>query len=147
MIIMSVDLGKARTGVAVSDSGESFAFPKEVITEYNTEKLINKIAACAEKYSAEMIVVGLPKNMDGSLGFRAEECTEIAEKIKAASQKEVVLWDERCTTLSAHTALNYTDTRGKKRKEIIDAVAAVIILEDYLAFRKNSKSNPADFDL
>ncbi len=139
MIIMSVDLGKARTGIAVSDSGESFAFPKEVITEYNTEKLVTKICNAAIKYSAELIVVGLPKNMDGSEGWRAEECKTTAEKIKLVSQKEVVMWDERCTTVSAHTALNFTDTRGKKRKEVIDAVAAVIILEDYLSFRKNKK--------
>ena len=138
MIIMSVDLGKARTGIAVSDSGESFAFPKTIITEYNTEKLVKKVAALANEYGAELIVVGYPKNMDGSLGSRAEECKEIAEKIGATSGKETVLWDERCTTVSAHTALNFTDTRGKKRKEVIDAVAAVIILEDYLKFRKNN---------
>ena len=139
MIIMSVDLGKARTGIAVSDSGESFAFPKKVITEYNTERLVEKIKLSADEYNAELIVVGLPKNMDGSIGFRAEECSSIAEKIKEASSLPIVLWDERCTTVSAHTALNYTDTKGKKRKEVIDAVAAVIILEDYLNFRKNRK--------
>ena len=138
MIIMSVDLGKARTGIAISDSGESFAFPKTVITEYNTERLVKKIAALANEYGAELIVVGYPKNMDGSLGIRAEECKEIAEKIGATSGKETVLWDERCTTVSAHTVLNFTDTHGKKRKEVIDAVAAVIILEDYLKFRKNN---------
>ena len=138
MIIMSVDLGKARTGIAVSDSGESFAFPKTVITEYNNEKLIEKICNCANEYSAELIVVGLPKNMDGSLGWRAEECSETAKKIKEKSGKEVVMWDERCTTVSAHTALNFTDTRGKKRKNVVDAVAAVIILEDYLNFKKNN---------
>ena len=139
MIIMSVDLGKARTGIAVSDSGESFAFPKTVITEYNTEKLIKKVAALAGEYGAELIVVGYPKNMDGSLGSRAQECKDIAEKIGMESGTETVLWDERCTTVSAHTALNYTDTKGKKRKNVIDAVAAVIILEDYLNFRKNRK--------
>ena len=139
MIIMSVDLGKARTGIAVSDSLESFAFPKAVINEYNTEKLVEKINGYAKEFGAELIVVGLPKNMDGSEGFRAMECKEIAEKIKEATQKEIVLWDERCTTVSAHTALNYTDTRGKKRKNVVDAVAAVIILEDYLSFRKNQK--------
>ena len=137
MIIMSVDLGKARTGIAVSDKGEGFAFPKTVINEYNTEKLVQKIADCANELSAEEIVVGLPKNMDGSLGWRAEECTEIAEKIKTATSLPVILWDERCTTVSAHTALNFTDTRGKKRKNVVDAVAAVIILEDYLKFKKN----------
>lgn len=137
MIIMSVDLGKARTGIAVSDKGEGFAFPKTVINEYNTEKLVLKIADWAKQLYAEEIVVGLPKNMDGSLGWRAEECSEIAEKIKVATSLPVVLWDERCTTVSAHTALNFTDTRGKKRKEVVDAVAAVIILEDYLAYKKN----------
>ena len=137
MIIMSVDLGKARTGIAVSDKGEGFAFPKTVINEYNTEKLVQKITEWAKELAAEEIVVGLPKNMDGTLGWRAEECTEIAEKIKSATSLSVVLWDERCTTVSAHTALNFTDTRGKKRKNVVDAVAAVIILEDYLAYRKN----------
>lgn len=135
---MSVDLGKARTGIAVSDEGESFAFPKTVITEYNTEKLVQKVADCSKEYGAELIVVGLPKNMDGSEGERAQECREIGEKIATLSGIEVVMWDERCTTVSAHTALNFTDTRGKKRKAVVDAVAAVIILEDYLQYRKNN---------
>ncbi len=139
MIIMSVDLGKARTGIAVSDKSEGFAFPKTVINEYNTEKLIAKIAEIAKELDAEEIVVGLPKNMDGTLGWRAEECTEIGEKIKEVTSLPVVMWDERCTTVSAHTALNFTDTRGKKRKNVVDAVAAVIILEDYLAYKKNKK--------
>ena len=138
MIIMSVDLGKARTGIAVSDNGESFAFPKTVVTEYNTEKLIEKITNYAKEYNASLIFVGLPKNMDGSEGDRANECREIGEKIAISSGKEVVMWDERCTTVSAHTALNFTDTKGKKRKAVVDAVAAVIILEDYLKFRKNN---------
>lgn len=139
MIIMSVDLGKARTGIAASDNSESFAFPKKVITEYNEEKLINKVCDSAKELEAELIVVGFPKNMDGSEGSRAEECKAIAEKITEQCSIKTVMWDERCTTISAHTALNYTNTRGKKRKEVVDAVAAVIILEDYLNFRKNSK--------
>lgn len=139
MYIMSVDLGKARTGVALSDNSESFAFPKAVITEYNTEKLVLRLCDLAKELSADLIVVGLPKNMDGTLGERAEECKEIAKKISELSGIETVLWDERLTTVSAHTALNFTDTRGKKRKETVDAVAAVIILEDYLLYRKNKK--------
>lgn len=135
---MSVDLGKARTGIAVSDPSEQFAFPKTVITEYNTDRLVEKVCACAKECAAELIVVGLPKNMDGSLGDRAQECTDIAEKIKVASQIETVMWDERSTTVLAHNYLNMTDTRGKKRKQTVDAVAAVIILEGYLAKRKNS---------
>lgn len=132
MIIMSVDLGKARTGIAVSDIGNQFAFPKEVITEYNTERLVTKICEKAKEYSAERIVVGFPKNMDGSLGVRALECSDIAEQIHRESEIEVVLWDERCTTVTAHNYLSMNNVRGKKRKQTVDAVAAVIILEDYL---------------
>ena len=132
MIIMSVDLGDARTGIAVSDKGQSFAFPRTVINEWNKEKLIEKILTEAVAAGAEKIVVGLPKNMDGSLGFKAKECTELAEKINQGFAGEVVMWDERCTTVSAHHALNATNTRGKKRKAVVDAVAATMILEDYL---------------
>lgn len=139
MKIMSVDLGKARTGIATSDVTESFAFPNCVITEYNEDRLVEKLAAKARELSAELIVAGLPKNMDGSEGFRAEECRHTAERLAEATGLEVVMWDERCTTVSAHTVLSMNDTRGKKRKERVDAVAAVMILEDYLAFRKNSR--------
>lgn len=133
MIIMSVDLGDARTGVAVSDKSEGFAFPRTVINEWNKDKLIEKILIEAEKNGAEKIVVGLPKNMDGSFGFKAQECTELANKIREGfTAGDVVMWDERCTTVSAHHALNATNTRGKKRKAVVDAVAATMILEDYL---------------
>lgn len=132
MIIMSVDLGKARTGIAVSDPSGTFAFPKDVITEYHADRLIEKICAKAYEHEAERIVVGYPKNMDGSLGERAQECAAIAEQIKTKSGIEVVLWDERCTTVTAHNYLSMNNVRGKKRKQTVDAVAAVIILEDYL---------------
>ncbi len=139
MIIMSVDLGDARTGVAACDSSETFAFPKGVITEYNKEKLLQKLCDKAKELSAELLVVGYPKNMDGSAGFKAQQCEELGKRLAEMCALPLVLWDERCTTVSAHTALNYTDTRGKKRKEVVDAVAATIILEDYLKSRKNSK--------
>ena len=132
MIIMSVDLGKARTGVAVSDNSMQFAFPKAVITEYNTERLIDKLCDKAREYEAQRIVVGLPKNMDGTSGERAQECSGIAQKIGEKSGIEIVLWDERCTTVTAHNYLSMNDVRGKKRKQEVDAVAATIILEDYL---------------
>lgn len=138
MIIMAIDLGTARTGIAVSDKNETFAFPKAVIHERNRSALIDKICQKAKELSAEMIVVGYPKNMDGTAGFKAEECAEIARDIGAKSGLPVELWDERCTTMSAHTLLNYTDTRGKKRKNVIDAVAATLILEDFLRHRKLS---------
>lgn len=132
MIIMSVDLGKARTGIAVSDATNQFAFPKDVITEYHADRLIEKVCKKATEYSAERIVVGYPKNMDGTLGERAQECAAIAEQIKTTSGIETVLWDERCTTVTAHNYLSMNNVRGKKRKQTVDAVAAVIILEDYL---------------
>lgn len=132
MIILSVDLGLARTGIAISDEGETFAFPKTVITEYNKDRLIDKICGLIKEYNAKEVVVGLPKNMDGSLGERAQTCTEIAEKIEEKSGIKTVMWDERCTTVEAHNVLNMNDKHGKKRKEVVDAVAAVIILESYL---------------
>ena len=141
MMIMTVDLGKAGTGVAVSDKGEAFAFPNCVITEYNEDRLVERLADKAAELGAELIVAGLPKNMDGSEGFRAKECEETAKKLAEKSGIEVTLWDERCTTLSAHTLLNMNDTKGKRRKQTVDAVAATIILEDYLAFRKNRKED------
>ncbi len=137
MKIMSVDLGLVRTGVAVSDITESFAFPDCVITERNPDKLIEKLNEKVKTLGAELIVVGVPRNMDGSEGFRAEECKEGAKRLEEASGVPVVLWDERLTTVSAHTLLSMNDTKGKKRKETVDAVAAVLILEDYLKFRKN----------
>lgn len=137
MIILGVDLGDARTGIAVSDRSEQFAFPRTVIAEWNKDRLIEKILKEAADAGAEKIVIGLPKNMDGSLGFKAQECTALAERIREGfTAGEVVMWDERCTTVSAHHALNVTNTRGKKRKAVVDAVAATMILEDYLAFIK-----------
>ena len=140
MIIMSVDLGKARTGIAVSDKGEGFAFPNCVITEYNEEKLVMKVAEKAKELGAELIVAGLPKNMDGSEGERAEKCKEFGRLVSELSGIEHKMWDERRTTITAHGYLNETNVRGKKRKAVVDAVAAVIILESYLAYRKNCEN-------
>lgn len=138
MVIMSVDVGTVRTGLAVCDKGESFAFSRGVITERDSDRLIDKLCQKAKELEAEMLIVGYPKNMDGSEGFKAAECAEVAERLREATGLTVRLWDERCTTVSAHTALNYSDVRGKKRKSIVDAVAAVIILEDFLKFRRAS---------
>ncbi len=139
MIILAVDLGDVRTGIAVSDANEAFAFPREMIIQKRRDVLAEKIAAAAKREKAEMIVVGLPKNMDGSLGFRAQECSDTAELIRAASGLPTELWDERCTTMLAHTQLSANNVRGKKRKETVDAVAAVMILESFLDYRKNNK--------
>lgn len=139
MIIMSVDLGLARTGIALCDADESLAFPKTVIKEYNYARLIDKIILLAREYGAELIVMGHPKNMDGSEGERANACRQAAEEIESKSNIKTVLWDERCTTVVAHNILTMNDRHGKKRKETVDAVAATVILEGYLASRKNKK--------
>ncbi len=139
MIILSVDYGDVRTGIAVCDKFEMLASPVTVITQRNAEILLNEIKEIAIKQKAELIVVGLPKNMDSSLGNRAEKCTEFAKMLAVISGIETVMWDERLTTVSAHNALNNTNTRGKKRKSVVDQVAAVFILQDYLDYRRLNK--------
>ena len=137
MIILSVDYGDKRTGVAVCDKFEMLASPVCVITEWNIDTLANKIIEVAKEKRAEEIVVGLPKNMDGSEGFRADACKELGEKLKNLTEITVSFWDERLTTVSAHKILSENNVRGKKRKAVVDAVAADIILQDYIDFRKN----------
>ncbi|MGN0605969.1 MAG: Holliday junction resolvase RuvX [Oscillospiraceae bacterium] len=136
MKIMAVDFGDARTGIAMCDKSELLASPVGVIHERNFEKCLEKTAETAVQNKADMIVVGYPKNMNNTIGERAEKCSLFAERLKEMTGLEVELWDERCTTVSAHNYLNQTNTRGKKRKDIVDAVAAVIILEGYMSFRK-----------
>ena len=138
MIIMSVDFGDSRTGLAVCDKSEFLASPEGVIEEKNFDRCIEKVAAAAKEHGAEEVVVGHPKNMNGTIGERAQKCELFAEKLSERVGVPVKLWDERSTTVSAHYYLNQTNTRGKKRKAVVDAVAATIILESYLGFRKNS---------
>ncbi len=140
MKILAVDLGLARTGLAVCDAGELLASPVGVIAEKNEDKLIAEIVRCAAELKAEMLVVGYPRNMDGSAGERARTCAAAAEKLKQKGGLSVELWDERCTTLSAHQALSTAGVRGKKRKSVVDAVAACMILEDFLRFRRGQKN-------
>ena len=139
MKIMSVDLGLSRTGIAASDPMEMLASPVKVIFEKYEPKLIDQIVATAKEIGAELMVVGLPLNMNGTKGERAIECERIAGILGEKTGLETVLWDERNTTVSAHNALNVTNVRGQKRKNIVDAVAAVMILQSYLDYRKNNK--------
>ncbi len=137
MIILSVDYGDSRTGIAVCDVFEMLASPVCVIKESYAPWLVEKIAEICKEKKPQLIVVGYPKNMDSSEGERAEKCAELAGLISAETNIKSVLWDERLTTVSANTVLNMTNTRGKKRKAVIDAVAAVMILQDYIDFRRN----------
>ena len=113
------------------------ASPVCVLTEWNAETLAEKIIDIAKQKNAEQIVIGLPRNMDGSKGFRAEACEELGELVKSKCEIPVTFWDERLTTVSAHRILSENNVRGKKRKSVVDAVAAEIILQNYIDSRKN----------
>ena len=111
MVIMAIDYGDARTGIAVCDKLEMLASPVCVINQRNEEKLIEEIDELSKKHKAELFVVGLPKNMDSSKGSRALKCEEFAKALSEYTGIESVMRDERLTTVSAHNALNATNTR------------------------------------
>lgn len=134
MIVMAVDLGQVRTGIAVSDKGGIFAFPRDIIKERNREKLCEKIVETAKAENAERIVMGLPKNIDGSEGEKAEEIRSAKSLIESLTDIPIVLWDERYTTVLAHRSLAENGIKAKNRKDIVDSVAATVILEDYLKY-------------
>lgn len=139
MVILGVDLGKARTGVAVCDKSELLASPVEVVNEHNRERLLERVAQLAKDRRAEQIVVGLPRNMDGSEGESAQNARAFGAELAEKTGLPVDFFDERGTTITAHGFLNETNTRGKRRKATVDAVAATIILQDYLDYRRNRK--------
>ena len=130
--IMALDYGDARTGVAISDLMCSIVGSTCVIPSRNTEKAIADIVKLAKDNSVGRIVVGLPKNLDGTEGVRAELCREFAARIGEVTGLPVTMWDERRTTVEAHNILSQHNYHGKKRKNTVDAVAASLILEGYL---------------
>ena len=134
--IMGIDYGDARTGIAFSDLLCSIVGSTTVIHSRRPEKTLEEIVKHAKEQDAGEIVMGLPKNMDGTEGPRAELCREFAAKVQEATGLNVTLWDERRTTVEAHNILNEHNYHGKKRKNTVDAVAASLILEGYLNFRK-----------
>lgn len=134
--IMGIDYGDARTGVAISDLMCTIVGSTAVVPSRNTEKAIADIVKLARENNVAEIVVGLPKNMDGTEGIRAELCREFAGKLEEATGLPVAMWDERRTTVEAHNILSQHNYHGKKRKNTVDAVAASLILEGYLAYKK-----------
>ena len=134
--IMGIDYGDARTGIAISDLMCSIVGSTCVIPSRNTEKAIADIVRLCRENSVGEIVVGLPKNMDGTEGGRAELCREFAARVQEATGLEVTMWDERRTTVEAHNILSQHNYHGQKRKNTVDAVAAGLILEGYLNFKK-----------
>lgn len=137
MKIMGVDYGDARTGIAVSDLLCSIVGTTCVIPSRNPEKAIADIMKIIRDENVGEIVVGLPKNMNGTEGERAQLCREFAQRLETESGVKTVMWDERRTTVEAHNILSEHNYHGKKRKNTVDAVAASLILEGYLAYRKH----------
>ena len=130
--IMGIDYGDARTGIAVSDLLCSIVGTTKVIHSRNMDKTIDAVCDLLKAGDVGEIVVGLPKNMDGTEGARAELCKAFAQKLREATGLPVVMWDERRTTVEAHNILSQHNYHGKKRKDTVDAVAASLILEGYL---------------
>lgn len=134
--IMGIDYGDARTGIAVSDLLCSIVGTTKVIHSRNMDKTIAAVYELLKGSDIGEIVVGLPKNMDGTEGARAELCKAFAQKLQEVTGLPVTMWDERRTTVEAHNILTQHNYHGKKRKDTVDAVAASLILEGYLAFRR-----------
>lgn len=136
MRVMGIDYGDARTGIAMSDLLCSIVGSTTVIHSRNPEKTLMEIQKLVQDNQVTEICMGLPKNMDGTEGPRAELCRAFAARVEEATGLPVHLWDERRTTVEAHNILNEHNYHGKKRKNTVDAVAASLILEGYLAYRK-----------
>ena len=132
MKLMSVDYGDVRTGIAFSDINQILASPYTVINESYLPKLLDKIADIVTKEKPEKIIVGLPRNMDGTYGYRCDECKELGNLLKEKCSLPVEYQDERLTTVMAHDVLSSNNVRGKKRKDSVDAVSAVMILQSYI---------------
>ena len=136
---MALDFGDARTGVAVSDAGGLLVGYTAVIPGRDRERVAGEAVRIARERGAEALVVGLPRNMDGTEGPRAQLCREFAALLEKRSGLPVALWDERRTTVEAHQILHASGKRMKQHKKNVDAVAASLILEGYLErFRAES---------
>lgn len=140
MRIMAIDYGDARTGVALSDPTGFLAGQTFLIKSRKQEVVLEELAALVQRQGAQELVMGYPRNMDGTLGPRAEKYAAFARRLEEATGLPVALWDERRTTVDAHRILFDAGKNGKKRKKTVDAVAASLILEGYLTYKK---SHPA----
>ena len=137
MRIMAIDYGDAHTGIAISDPTGFLTGFTTVINAYRPEAVAEQVASLAREHGAEELVLGHPINMDGTRGPRSEKARAMAELLKEATSLPVVLWDERRTTIDAHQILMNSGKNAKKRKKVVDAVAATLILEGYLTYKKS----------
>jgi len=136
MRIMAIDYGDAHTGIAISDATGFLTGYSATIDAYRPEVVAERVAALAAEYGVEELVLGYPKNMDGTLGPRAEKAESMAALLKETAALPVTLWDERRTTIDAHQILMTNGKNAKKRKKTVDAVAASLILEGYLTYKR-----------
>ena len=137
MRIMAIDYGDAHTGIAVSDPTGLLAGFTTVVTAYRPEAVAQRVAELAREHGAEELVLGHPVNMDGSLGPRSEKARAMKVLLEETAGLPVVLWDERRTTIDAHHILYQSGKNAKQRKKVVDAVAATLILEGYLTYKKS----------
>ena len=136
MRIMAIDYGDARTGVALSDPTGFLAGQTFLIKSRKQEVVLEELAALVQRQGAQELVMGYPRNMDGTLGPRAEKYAAFARRLEEATGLPVALWGERRTTVDAHRILGEQGVRAKNRKDKIDSVAATLILEGYLDWKR-----------
>ena len=137
MRIMAIDYGDAHTGIAICDPTGFLTGFSTVITAYRPEVVVESIVKLVQEHGVEELVLGHPINMDGTRGPRSEKAQAMAELLRAATSLPVVLWDERRTTIDAHQILMNSGKNAKRRKKVVDAVAASLILEGYLTYKKS----------
>ena len=137
MRIMAIDYGDAHTGIAISDPTGLLAGFTTVINAYRPERVAEAVARLAQEHGAEKLVLGHPINMDGTRGPRSEKAQAMKTLLEETTGLPVVLWDERRTTNDAHQILFNIGKNAKKRKKVVDAVAASLILEGYLTYKKS----------
>jgi len=137
MKILGVDYGEARTGLAYSDALGLYAVGMGNIKSYNMEKAASDIAAKAAEIGAELIVIGKPVNMNGTFGEKVEKVTRLGELIREHTDLPIDFFDERMTTVRAHQILSESGVRAKNRKQIIDSLAAELILQGYMDMKRN----------
>ncbi len=141
MRIMGIDYGDSRVGIALSDPLMITAQGHATLPNKVYPKMIDSVVKIAEEYKVDRIVIGMPKNLNGSLGDRAEVTKKFYSDLKEKlTDTEIILWDERLTTVQAAGILNVTNTRGKDRKNVIDTVAAAIILQSYMDYIKKNEN-------
>lgn len=135
--LLGVDYGDRRTGLAISDISGFLASGIGYIRESGMKNTAIRVAKEAKERGATGIVVGLPKNMDGTEGFRADAVKAFVELLKGECDLPIYLFDERLSTMEAHTLLSLTGTHGQKRKERVDTLSAQIILQDFMDRERN----------